>query len=209
MTDFYSDEVQRAYRSYIEYERALQVLGDYTVPVGEMNAFLSAVPQEPRDEHSSVIRGGGPLIQAFIHQRTFFAFAQLVLGSDESPRVMHVYSHDPHAEPSSEAHYIGEQQLHRAMSAAAGAFRIAPDDLVLVHGVSFKGDLEALQRVLHATTQTGALVFVDQFGILNPIDSASLEEWFEADDRMYVPVKRSLLDGLYRPILPTGPGSWG
>lgn len=209
MTDFYSDAMQSAYREYLYYQRLLGDLGEFVVPQDEMNAFLSVLPKQPMNEHASVIPGGGAIIEAFVRRRVFAEFVGLVLADDDQMCALHTYSHDENVRGGNELQHHGERQLAHAMSRAAGPHQIAPGDIVLVEAATFDGDIAALQRVLHALTDTGALIFVDQFGIANPLTPDALERWFDDDSRNYVPMKRGLLDGLFRPILPTGPYSWG
>lgn len=210
MLDFYSDELQYQYGQYLAWEQALNQLGDNPVPKSEVDEFILSLHREPLTESQFQVVTDERFNRTFVGRKAFLAFAGIWLDRKKTKRLLHTYSHTSSSAltlTNSETAYVGERQLTYAVLDTESVTHIAPEDLVLVEVKSFDGDMEALKRILELLTDTGAGVFVDMFSSPDYIPSDSLERWFH--DRRYVPVKREVLEGFYRPILATGPGGFG
>lgn len=208
MSDFHSAGYQSAYRHYLRIERVKQSMDGFRIPQDEQAEFLRSMSSTEFGEHGRLYPGSAPRILAWAQSRTSLEFIQRYLhaASDEVPALFS-YSHDPRRVSQHPQDICGEAQLDPQRRAAAD--RIGPLDVVCVYASSFERDPEGLFRVLQRLTETNAMVMIERVGFESAIDLPGLTRWLNEPPRHYIPVKANSMDCLFRPELPTGPGTFG
>lgn len=196
-------------QQYQTMQAAVRKVEDYVVPDEDIAAYLRGLgqPQPIFGGVGNVYKGAGPAVEAFVRLRCTLEFVDTLQSMPGFENMaLFNYAHDGSGDDDNPYFLNSERALYDRT--ANRAYDIALLDTVIVHLSTFVGREEDLLRVLARLTGTGAMVFVSQMGISNETSVESFSQWFYDEERFYVPVKRGLLDGLFRPMLPTGTGDF-
>jgi len=197
------------YGTYLAIQAAVRQIEDYTVPDAELDAFILQGDLRPTSMGGvNVYKNGSATVMGYIRMRCLMKFHDVLHTMPAFERsVVFTYAHDASG-PTDDPYFLnGEGALGR--SSFGKAYDVTFGDSVIVAIRTFRGSEDDIPRVLSGLAKTGAMIFVSQIGVVDPMPDDVLTNWFYRDERFYVPVMEGLLEGMFRPMLLTPADNFG